>query len=274
MRFSNRQNNQARSYKWKDDHLGTLLLGLEVGGLCLLPLVVLVGTFTELDPFYFISEELLPHPFIRSIPVIIGVWLIRFMLGFLCVADFIRFGIFLITTAILTVHVIISVAMRLKRIDRYSCPFLYTQLRLLVAAIIWEVNVIAAGLIFVAQFASVFILWLVIKARNYLPTAVNVAFEFFSFYLIIFAALLIPTTAKIGTRTSQLVRSRNIMHYTTNYRETRSYYYCILWKSQQAIYIRCGHFFVFRRGVTMLYFREMVTNLVNAVLLIDPSMLT
>lgn len=67
----------------KKDHLG-MLLNISAVFIAVVPVFFVIAAIaTDLDPFYFIFEELLPHPYERTLETILILPLIRFILGFL-----------------------------------------------------------------------------------------------------------------------------------------------------------------------------------------------
>lgn len=251
--------------------LGTLLSLMVVGAGTAAPMFVLVAIATGLDPFYFIIEDLiLPHPYYRSIPVIILALAVRFVLGYLCVIEFLRFGTMVVIIAVIGIFAGLSICKKLKYVFYEKCLHLYVQLRLILCSIQAFTRLCIFILIFGGQFATVLLLWLVFKCYAILSVFIYAAVCILTAYLIALVAMFLPTLARIRTETGGLIGNKLNLHFCTNRMNTRKYYYMSLWRAQQSVYLMCGNYFVLKKGVTMTYLRELITNLVNAVLLVDP----
>lgn len=256
------------------DNVGMLLNGIVCCAGTLPPLVVLVGIATGLDPFYFIIEDLiLPHPYYRSLAMIVMAPCIRFILGYLCVIEFARFATIVVTIIVVTVFVILSIAKKLRCVFYQECYLLYLQLRLILGAVQLVTRVLVFGLVFGSQFATVLLLWLVFKCYGYISIYIYSVAVLLAVYFISLVSLLLPTIAKVRSESRGLIRSKLNLHFSTNPQRKRKYYYYSLWRSQQSVYLSCGNFFVLQKGVTMTYLKELINNLVNAVILIDPKSL-
>lgn len=253
------------------DTLGLLLNCLVVlAGVFPLPFVF-VAVATNLDPFYYVIEQnFMPHPYYRTTGMIMLIPLLRLFLGYFCVVEFLRFGTIGVFIIVVIVFVIVSISKKLTHVFYEECLFLYVQLRLVLASIKYLIDVTAKGLIFGSQLATILVLWIVLKCYNFLSVYIYVGICLLAAYLIILASLLLPAAAKVRTETKALIRKKRNLHYCSRGHKTKKLYYFNLWKSQESTYITCGSFFIIEKGVTMTYLRELIDNLVNAVLLIDP----
>lgn len=251
--------------------MGFLLNGLVIiVGIIPLPFVI-VAIITNLDPFYFIFEQhLMPHPYYRSIEMIVLVPLVRLFLGYFCVIEFLRFGTMGVFIVVIVVFVIVSISKKLAHVFYEECLLLYVQLRLVLASVKHLTDVMVRALVFGSQIATILVLWIIFKCYAFLSVYIYVGICLLAAYLIILASLLLPAAAKVRTETKVLIGNKRNLHYCSSGHNARKYYYYNLWKSQESTYFKCGSFFIVQKGVTMTYLREMINNLVNAVLLIDP----
>ncbi len=256
----------------ENDIIGYLLNVMVILGTVLSLPISAVAVAAHLDPFYFVLEQnILPNPYNRSIELIVFIPILRSVLTCLCMIEFIRIAEIAIFAMIILVFVAVSISKKLGHVFYDKCLLLYTQLRLLFLSIKTVVDIAIGVLIFGGQFATCLTLWIVFKCYHLLPIYIYLVICFLSIYLIVLVSLLLPATTKVRMGTRSLIRNKLNLHYCTNHRIIRKYYYFNLWLSQKSVYFCCYSFFIVQRGVTMAYLKELITNLVNAVLLINPT---
>lgn len=256
-----------------NDIIGVFLNVFVVGLGTLSPLFVLVGIATDMDPFYFVFEQLiLPTPYYRSLAVIVAAPLARFLMGLIATLECIRFGSALLISLIVTVFTALSIIEKLKSIHHGKSFSLYVQLRLVCSAVEPFTSSLSFAAIFGSQYFIVLLLWLVFKCYTYMPTYIYYADLLLAISVIIIVTLVLPTLSKIESRSGAFVQAscngRFLGKSKPKFR--RKCYSYWLWTAQKNVYLSCGCFFKLEGNVTMTYFRELINNLVNAVILIEP----
>lgn len=231
---------------------------------------VLIAVSTNLDPFYFIAEDYLPHPYYRSLEMILIVPIIRFILGFVCVIEFLRFALIMVFILILATYVVISVSKLLQKMSQEVCLLFYTQLRTILALVSYHLDLFAGALIFVGQFVTILALWMILKLFGYLSVYIFACICLVAAYIILMSALLLRATSAITASTQALLQAKLDRNYVSSRCKEEKYYHFVIWRSQQSICIRAGPFFPLDREVIMAYMHHLIDNLVNVVLLIDP----
>ncbi len=233
--------------------------------------VTILAIATHLDPFYFIFEQLLlPHPYYRSISVIILLTLTRVVLGFFCVVEFLRFVILTGIGVMILVFAIVSISQKLVHVFDEKCATLYVQLRLVIAKIENLLSFFTAVAIFGSQFVSVLLIWVVFKCFNLLSIYLYIIDCFLAGFFITFVSLILPAITTIHSETEQLVKRKITSYHCACHKSNVKYYY-YLWKAQQSVYFKCSTFFVVNKKITALYSKELINNIANAILLIDPK---
>lgn len=233
------------------------------------PLWIPVGIFVEMDPFYFLLEELLPDPCYRPLYFILITPLVRLFLVFFCVMESSRFLVTAGIPALLVVLVVTTSARNMKLIYGEKCFSSYVQLRLLFSRLPWN----RIGLILLlAEFGAVGIFLFAIKCKNFIPVLIEAFVVILGLYLVILAMMVLPAVAKIRTVTRELIRSKLNLHYVSSFRlRTNKVYYFLRWRSQKTLYIQCGDFFILQRGLTMNFLADVTIGLANAVILLQPN---
>lgn len=266
----------------EDDRIGLFLIVIIVSFAFGGPLAVPLGLYIRADPFYYIFEELLPHPYFRERFLICLIPLIRFVLGFICLMEFLRLGVFVLLGIFIVGYVFISLAQNLHKIQRstkrlhtFVCMF-YTQLRILFVTIQDFIQTGASLAVFLGHVGTIMAFWFVITCLNYVPILVSILAVGVAGYLLFFTLLLLPAVAYVGETTWALVNEKRILYYITPgkqclfWRKNFRYYLYLLWLAQKGISLECGRFFVFHGDTTIAYLTHLVNNLTTAIILFHP----
>lgn len=99
-------------------------------------------------------------------------------------------------------------------------------------------------------------------------------FSVFVGFGLVIHEMLFLTSARNGRRIAlHVIRSNMARNFSRReIRVDRRYYFYILWKSQIPVGLPCGSLFIIEKTFPMAYLRELANNLVNAMLLIKPSL--
>ncbi len=233
---------------------------------------VLISFATQLDSFYFVFEQLLlPHPYYRSTKLVVLVNLTRITLMFFCTVEFLRFAAFTAIGVMILVFAIVSISQKLVYVFDEKCLLLFVQLRLILAVIQNLSSLFTGVAIFGSQFVLSVLLWVAFKCYNILSIYLYIVACCLAGFLITFISLMLPAISTLHTETVKLIKRKRTLFHCISQKGSRKYYYYSLWKSHQSLYFRCSTFFIVNRKATALYSKELINNLLNAVLLIDPK---
>lgn len=236
--------------------------------------VTIIGVATQLDPFYFIFEQLLlPHPYYRSIQLIVLIPLIRIFIGYFCVVEFLRFSTFAVFGVVIGVFAVYSISEKLTHVFYDKSFMLFNQLRIGLAVTENLTNFFAAVFIFGFQFATILVLWVLFNCYHLLSIFIYIIGCCLVGYLILLIAMVLPTITQIHTQTKNLIKTKLKLYFSVGRKYSQKYYYYTLWKSQRIVYLSCYNFFIIQKEVTMLYWKELIANLADAILLISPEIM-
>lgn len=235
----------------------------------------LVCVSLSIDPFYYVAEEILTHPYDRSLLEILGSYAVRLAVLILSAQEYLRW-VALVSYAILVSGFgVISVLCKLQKIrdSRKSVP-LYSRLFITFVAAEEGLGIVSCLGIFLLHFGTVLTLWVSIRCWDLVPMSILFICCLLGVSLLLFSALIFPTMAKVGLETEQLIRQGQNKNYVTSRtaRSSRLYYYTV-WRASQAIDVPCANFFTFGQEVTRGYLDWVITNLVNMSLLLNPEAL-
>lgn len=151
------------------------------------------------------------------------------------------------------------------------CRSLYIQMRILTTNVEYLANFMTFWMILIGHFGTILTIWLVIKSGMYLDFSVKFGLLFITLTFVIVAIIYIPAGASVPEMTAELIQSKLDRLYCRNLRNKWKYHPYSLWKAQRIIYVKFGQFFPIKKSVTGRYFQEIINNLVNAIILIDPN---
>lgn len=249
------------------DTLG-VILSLFLLFLVSLPLITPIVIFTRIDPFYYVLEQLFPHPYDRPIPFILTGPLIRLVLTWVSLTEFLRCLSVGLTGAILFCFASYSALKSLVFLGDRDAHHFYSALYLLFSSL--PLPLIAFFFIAVGQTLPVSGIWMVIKLGDVLPKYLTWLLLATVLYGIVFGSMLLHGVANLNETSGLILRGKVDKWYVRNCRVRMRFWTCARWRSRRKIEVWCGTFFLLKKGVTMGYLREMINNLVNAVLLINP----
>lgn len=256
------------------DKLGLFFIGMICCAGTMAPVFSLVGVAANLDPFYFALEQLiLPHPYYRSLSIILASWFARFILGYLCVIEITRWFSAMVLILIVAMFAVLSIIRKLDFVACGDCFSLYIQLRIVITSIEPFTRLLTFSVILWSQIGVVLLWWLVLKCYKYMPIYMYCADLLIAIYSSILMALTLPTLSKIEANASAFIRARLNGEFCANKQQyyKRKCYRYMLWRAQKSVCLECGSIFKFEGNVTMTYFSELINNLVNAVILINPT---
>ncbi len=255
-----------------NDPIGLLLNILVLISIIIPAPMAIIGVVTNIDPFYFISEQVfLCNPYYRSTEAIVLVPLVRMILTYFCVIEFLRFAVVAAFVIVITIFVMVSVATKLAHMYLEKCLLHFVELRLVSGAVGLFTSNTVSVLVFGSQIINILLLWIVFKCFKLLSTPIYIMVCSIATYIIVICVVLFPTITKIRRETKHLIETKRCLHFCSSRANSKKYYYYSLWKAQKSVYFTCGTFFIFQRGVTISYMEQLINNLVNAVILIDPT---
>lgn len=235
---------------------------------------VFCGVIIGLDPFNYIVEDFLPHPYHRSIEIVVTSFLARLLLSSLCGCEFARFTTFFVFLFTLMALLTVSGLKNMLQIRRSSCVHFYIQLRIIFA---WAFAILSDPfglLMFLTHLATVYFLWFGIRCKELLPLILVVISVAVGIFLITYATYIFRKCVMLREIAERIITTHKIKNFSRRANKVnRKYYDYSQWKSQIPVGVPCGSLFTIRKSFTMAYLRELVGNLANAVLLIKPASL-
>lgn len=249
--------------------LGAILVfGELVSGIFTI-LVVLVGVLTELDPFHFLLEEFLPHPYYRTNSTIVASWIVRFFLAALCGCEFMRWALFVsYSLVVLAITGISLLNCLLKFVGNY-CIFSYIELRIILGSVLNIVGKMMGVVTPLAHLITICFLWMGLQSWNQIPNILSIFFIFTGIFGTISASMILVGAGKAQIMAQKLINKHKNKNFSTRKSRVGSqYYYYCLWSSQIPMGLPCGSFFMIEKSFAMAYLRELANNLTNALLLI------
>lgn len=255
------------------DIQGTIQIGLVVFFAVFTPIAILIMLVTHLDPFYYVFEELLPHPFYRNMELIVGIYLTRVLLGAICVYDFCRFLLTFLFVFMLFLSGMIRILNEMKQVQGTRCLKFYLNLRITLRPIRHVIGIMVGGVVPWAHFGTAALLWISIRCWEFISPYVAFLLLIFPVFLSAITILvLFPEVTKLGSESESLIRQNmNLYHSRRHNRVDDRYFLYLSCKSHRAMALPCGFCFTLGKGFTMQYSQVMVDNVVNAVLLFDPT---
>lgn len=234
--------------------------------------VTMLSLIASLDPFRFVFEEFLPHPYFRSIEIIVGSWLARLILCIMCCCEFFRFIIFLAILLAAGTLTAISLVKIMLALPGNICIPVYFQSRVLIASVFGVASTLVGVLTLVMHFSTIFLFWGGIMCWDYVPhlvcaTLLGLGITFISYHTIILTFI-----GRAPELTESIIRHNMAQNFSRRHNKLNQRYYTFLvWRAQQPIGLPCGSFFKVERSFTMAYLRELANNLVDTMLLIQPQ---
>lgn len=254
------------------DIVGPMLLMLVFGcGLGQFGVTFFV-VLTSIDPFYYVFDEFLPHPYQRGLEIILATWIARVILTATYICEIARFSMH--CAFILTLHILMiaSCVKQMLTIPGNKCIKLYLQLRTCFAWIFAIFTNISGILIFYSHFVIVFFFWFAIRCRKFVPLALLLMAILAGIFTVINSTFVFTYAGTIPDMSGCIIRSNRDKYFTRRENKVdKKYHYFIWWRSQCPVGIPCGSFFTIEKSFLMAYLRELAVNLANAVLLTQPS---
>lgn len=259
--------------RWWNDAQGMFLIAVFFAG-ALLPLPILpIAMLTKVDPFYYVFEEILPHPYIRSPKLIVGSLMIRFVLMFLACYEFSRFMLtHIVLVFILFLSAMLSFLKSLRNFSSKESIEWYVKFKVTLSPVHTLLGHLVGGLVPWAHFGTVVCLWLAIDCWELISEVV--AFILLLLAMLIFGGtvlMMFPEVTKLGTVSELLIRKNRNYNFSRrpNIIDQRYYYY-LLWKAQKIAALPCASYFTMGSGFTMQYAQELFDNLLSVLLVFDP----
>lgn len=286
--FKLEQRIQNQPREWKAgrekrnlDPFGMLLMSLNLINLNMLPLFAPTAIFSNLDPFYFLFEIVLPSPYYRSIGFIVGVPFIRLLITYVCIFEYARFY-WLVTFIVLSLQNtaqnclniinssgIAQITNRSSRMSETKIMSIYTQLRI-IFAILDNFTCSLVGLVLVCmQVLLTSILWLCIKCRRFVPLYIWGLFIGLALIGLSCTVIFFPKYAQFCELSETFVRKKQAQYFTFG-RGRAKYRVRAFWVAQRRLPIRVGMQFLLKKDLPINYLAVLMTNVTNATLLIQP----
>ncbi|CAL8141047.1 unnamed protein product [Orchesella dallaii] len=251
------QCNRRNQPTFHKDLIGIFLIlvtiSLALGGPIGIPIVL----FAHGDPFYYIIEEILPDRYNRSMTLIILTPIIRYILCFFCVMEFIRIAVHGIFFGLLSASAIHSLLEKLPKIEsNYQSFRIFLQMRVFFAVASGLINSVALIGVIVSHIMTILVLWATIMLHGILHPVISLFFIGMSILFSGLTLVLLRVPALITFKTKVYLKQKRIVYLKLKY--------------HNSIRVRCGSFFEFKYSTVMSYFNHMANNLTNAILLVQP----
>ncbi|CAL8141041.1 unnamed protein product [Orchesella dallaii] len=251
------QNRRREPENIPKDWIGPALIFVTIWMAVSGPFGVVFALAVHGDPFYYVAEEILPDPHYRSMTLIILTPIIRYILSFFCVMEFIRIGVHGMFFGLLIVSVVHNLLEKIPKIESNAQSFrIYFQMKVIFAVASGMINTVAFYLVIVGQIMTVLVLWGTIRLNGIVLPLVSYFFLSVSLLFLGLAVVLLRAPALITLKTATYLKDKCIVNPRLKY--------------HQSIQIRCGSFFVFKHSTVMSYFNNIANNLTTAVLLVQP----
>ncbi len=239
---------------------------------CIILFLPIVVISCNLDPFYYVFELFLPDSHNRTLFLIATLILIRFFLGIVCVFECTRF-----LSIILFIHLSIALTMLtcLRQLIRQPSRWerrtlkLYTQLRIILKIGDYFIRYVLLFALTCPQFIITTLWWLVLKCWHLLPVPITLLAFQGAVVTTLAVTILLPRQIEICSSSEKFVKRKTALHHTFN-KYNKNRYYFLRWKSQRILPIRFGVQFTLNKSTPIGYLNVFITNLTNAVLLINP----
>ncbi len=148
------------------DWIGIFLIGVNLALLAIVSFLPIIMIVLNLDPFYFIFEQILPEPYDGSVFRIILIPLVRIFMAIICIFEFLRY-----LSVILLVFVSISVTLvtcfrklvQDANILERRTLVLYIQLRVILKTVDYIIRYVVVLLMTLVQVIIVSMSWFVLK---------------------------------------------------------------------------------------------------------------
>lgn len=249
---------------------GTLAI-IIIGGILSSFLVLFVNA-SGLDPFYFVFEEFLPSAYDRPNWIILTVFPIRFLMTWIIVLESIRLMALFFGTLFAGSY-FFSTSSKLFWLfpdEGGVCKWMFLQLRILYYHFEEPMNLVTMCLMVINQITLVFMTWFVIVCRDYFSNFLFFALCAVDLYVVVGTAVLISASGSVGEKIRSVIEAKRVFYFHPNKNLRKSYFYYSFWRAQQPCFVKCGSMFILEKTIPMTYFKVLVDNLVNAVLLIEP----
>lgn len=120
------------------------------------------------------------------------------------------------------------------------------------------------------QTGFVFGVWVLIKLMDHFSTFIFVCLILLILFGTAILILILPKVAMLSSESEELIRIKLDVHYCSDCRVKRRFYFFAKWRAQNSIIIDCAGFFRVEKSITRDFVNVLVNNLVDAVMLIDP----
>lgn len=263
---------KPKQLKKSKDWNGFLLIVYTLVVITLLPFFPLLIVLLELDPFNHVFELILPSPYERNLQVIVIVPLIRILLCTVCYFEYVRFGFLLIFFSLCSACTALNYLNKLtfqNRSFQNVTLRLYNQLRIILKVSEYFLCNVVLLLMFCSQVLLTSIWWICIVCWEFLPGLVSFSVFLLAFLCTSILILLLPRAVEISDVSEQLVKTKKAM-YHTYHKLGKSRCQYLQWLAQQILPIRCSFLFLVNKNTPMDYYTVLISNLTNAILLVNP----
>lgn len=232
----------------------------------------LVIYYFQLDPFFFIFEILAQESDARSLLAKLLIESTRIFMIFITTYEFMRFSFLLIFSSLCYIPTIIDCLKKLLKQPNNLISRtlrLFIQLRLIVTGGDFFVRNVVAVAMFCSQVLIITANWFVIKCWDLFPLSLlSDSMNTILITTIVMAVFLTMATEINDTSVKFLEHEKNVSHLVTNGSKNR--YYFLKWNAQRNLSLRFGIQFTLNRDASNTYFEVLMTNMTNALLLINP----
>lgn len=254
------------------DYAGLFLITMHLLLSIIGPFVPIVGIVWNLDPFYHAFDLVLPSKYERSLTFVLTIPLLRLFLGWVCVYEFSRFTcillILLISTSLTMVTCLRQLVRQSSRTE-WSTLQLYTQLRIVLKIGDYFIHFFLLFLLVCVQFILTTIWWLVLKCWDLLPIFITVIAIYAAVLATVAVSSILSMGVEICSTSQKFILHKKAVNHTFNKHNDKRYIF-LKWASQRMLPIRFGSQFTFSKSTPIGYLEVFITNLTNAVLLINP----
>lgn len=146
---------------------------------------------------------------------------------------------------------------------------LYNMLRVSLKSSDFYTQYIYFYLLVLLQIFITLSMWVVIKGWNILPIYITLVFGLAAKSTLVTIPLIMPPAVEICETSEKFVKLKKLMYHT--FKRGSIKYHCFLkWRSQRMLPIRFGTYFIMNARTPIRYFKVLVDNLTNAILLVNP----
>lgn len=266
--FSDYQVSPLKTTDWP----GFLLLNFQLNVIPLVLVLPIVIVRIPLDPFHFIFQLVLADPYEKILLLKLFIFILRLLVTYFFIFEFMRFvsllTLFSLSFAFTIMNCMQNCIIKPKSLDRITLHN-FIHLRVIFKLGDYFIRHIVSLIIIITQVTFIIAGWVVIRGWHKLP--VYIILEAFMGMLIALISMIVflKVSNKIGETSKTYLKDKCSANHTFAKFHKNRYYY-LKWYAQKSLRIRFCSQFVLEKDTIIQYFSKLVTNLTDAILLINP----